>query len=94
VQTNDFETEQSQTGLVLYKKEKEVIDEVLIKALRAKIRLSMAQAIRLLIRRCDLKNLSTEDFAEAANDNKELRRKRHSKSKHPKKSAQRADSLD
>lgn len=85
MQTNDFEPEQSQTGLVLYKKEKEVIDEVLIKALRAKVRLSMAQAIRLLIRCCDLKNLSTDDFTEAANDNKGLRRQRHSKSKQPKK---------
>ena len=85
MQTNDIQPEQSQTGLVLYKKEKEVIDEVLIKALRAKVRLSMAQAIRLLIRRCDLKILSSEDFAEAANDNKELRRQRHSKSKLPKK---------
>jgi len=41
---------------------------------KSRVRLSMAQAIRLLIRKADLRSLTEEDFEAAAVDNKEIRR--------------------
>jgi hypothetical protein len=60
------ETAGHQSSILFYEVDDKVIDAVTMKALKSGLRLTLAQVVRMLVRKADLANLTQEDLEEAA----------------------------